>query len=196
MVQGSFFVNPYVPLWCKSHYSFLEGASHPEELVDRAQSLGIEALALTDREGVYGIARAHVRAREAGVRLITGAEVHLERGDRVALLAMDREGYGNLCQLITRGRRRVPKGQCELTSADVCDFADGLIALATRPGSIESLVEAFDDRLYAAVARHRHEQDVEREAELRLAADRFAVPTVAVTRCSTTPRRGARCRTS
>ena len=72
----------YVPLWCRSNFSFLDGASHPDELVEQAHALGIEALALTDRDGVYGIVRAHVKARELGVRLIVGAEVTV--GDAVA----------------------------------------------------------------------------------------------------------------
>ena len=65
----------YVPLWCKSNFSFLEGASHPEELVQRARELGIPALVLADRDGVYGIVRAHVAAGSAGPRLIVGAQV-------------------------------------------------------------------------------------------------------------------------
>ncbi|MGH7949349.1 MAG: PHP domain-containing protein, partial [Candidatus Binataceae bacterium] len=65
---------PYVPLWCKSNFSFLEGASHPDELVEEARRLGLSALALTDRDGVYGIVRAHVKAREAGLHLIVGSE--------------------------------------------------------------------------------------------------------------------------
>src|SRR4029079_5999267 len=60
----------YVPLWCKSNFSFLEGASHPQELVETAAELGISALALTDRDGVYGMVEAHVEARQRGVKLI------------------------------------------------------------------------------------------------------------------------------
>ena len=96
----------YAPLWCKSNYSFLEGASHPGELVEQAHALGLQALALTDRDGVYGVVRAHVRARELGVHLICGAQLSLDGGAQVVLLAQDRVGYANLCRLITRGRRR------------------------------------------------------------------------------------------
>ena len=67
----------YTPLWVKSHHSFLEGASSPAELVDRAADLGLPALALTDRAGVYGLVRAHVRARERGLKLLLGAELEL-----------------------------------------------------------------------------------------------------------------------
>ena len=65
----------YVPLWCKSNFSFLEGASHPEELVEQAHTHGLRSLALTDRDGIYGVVRAHVKAQELGVHLIVGAEV-------------------------------------------------------------------------------------------------------------------------
>src|SRR5262249_34898461 len=66
---------PYAPLWVKTNYSFLEGASHPEELVERAHELGLPAVAITDRDGVYGVVRAHVKARELGIRILIGAQV-------------------------------------------------------------------------------------------------------------------------
>src|SRR5512137_2554128 len=89
----------YIPLWCKSNFSFLEGASHPEELVEACHQCGIGALALTDRDGVSGVVRAHVRARELGVALILGAEVTLDDGSAIVLLAENREGYAHLCRL-------------------------------------------------------------------------------------------------
>lgn len=170
---------PYVPLWCKSNFSFLEGASHPEELVERAQSIGLEALALTDRDGVYGVVRAHVRARELGVRLILGSELRLECGARVVLLAQNRDGYGELCELVTRGRLRAPKGECVLSVADVRDHAAGLLALTDVPSVAGELAEAFEDRLYALVARHHRAEEVEREAELRACAERLRIGVVA-----------------
>ena len=80
----------YTPVWCKSNYSFLEGASHPEELVEQAHTLGLQSLALTDRDGVYGIVRAHVRARELGLHLIHGAQMTLTTNSQVVLLATNR----------------------------------------------------------------------------------------------------------
>ncbi len=82
----------YAPLWCKSVYSFLEGASRPEELVEEAHRLGLRSLALTDRDGVYGAVRAHKAAQEAGVHLIVGSEVTLDDDSRLLLLASDRDG--------------------------------------------------------------------------------------------------------
>ena len=101
----------YVPLWCKSNFSFLEGASHPEELVETASHLGVAALALTDRDGVYGIVEAHVKARELGVRLILGSQVTLDDGSTVVLLVENRDGWRQLCRLLTHGRRRSEKGE-------------------------------------------------------------------------------------
>ena len=90
----------YVPLWCKSNFSFLEGASHPEELVETCVSLGLETMALTDRDGVYGAVEAHLKARELGIRLILGSEITLDDGSFLVLLAASREGYASICRLI------------------------------------------------------------------------------------------------
>ena len=105
----------YVPLWCKSNFSFLEGASHPEELVDEARRLGLPALALTDRDGVYGVVRAHVKARETGLKLLIGAQVSIDDGSVIVLLVHNRTGYANLCRLLTCGRLRSEKGESAVT---------------------------------------------------------------------------------
>ena len=86
----------YAGLWCKSNFSFLEGASHPEELVERCAALGIEALALTDRDGVYGVVEAHVKALEVGVKLMLGTDVTVDDGSNLVLLAATREGWANV----------------------------------------------------------------------------------------------------
>ena len=115
----------YVPLWVKSHYSFLEGTSSPEELATQAHALGLGAMAMTDRDGVYGLVKAHFAARERGLRLICGAELTITHGDprrtspgaqtrsakldsrtRVVALVHDQEGYAQLCQLISMGQAR------------------------------------------------------------------------------------------
>ena len=185
-------MNSYAAIWCKSNYSFLEGASHPEELVEQTHALGLRALALTDRDGVYGVVRAHVRARELGVHLILGAQMTLTDGAHVILLAMDRGGYANLCRLITRGRLRHAKGACSVTRDDMCELAGGLIALwrgadgwladtaanhdTALPGPLR---DAFDDRLYALLARHRRADDVPREGWVRTQARAAGIPLVA-----------------
>jgi error-prone DNA polymerase len=156
-------------LWCKSNFSFLEGASHPEELVEEARRLGLPALALTDRDGVYGVVRAHVKARELGLHLIVGAQITLDDRSRLVLLCQDRAGYADLCRLITAGRRRSPKGESAVTWDEVCAHAAGLLALwggensllagESEPAPVaRKLREAFGDRLYALVARHRRSE--------------------------------------
>jgi len=122
-------MSSYIPLWCKSNFSFLEGASHPDELVDEAFRQGLPALALTDRDGVYGVVRAHVKAREVGLKLIIGSEISIDDGSMMVLLAEDRGGYANLCRLITKGRRRSEKGESAVGWDEVCAHAAGLIAL-------------------------------------------------------------------
>ncbi len=180
----------YAPLWSKSHYSFLEGASHPDELVETCDRLGIESIALTDRDGVYGVVEAHVKARELGVRLILGSEVSLVDGSTLILLAMSRAGYANLCQLITRGRRRSAKGESAVTWEEVGAHAGDLIALWGGDRSLlagfsepdfvaRGLRDAFGDRLYALAARHRRAQEALEEARLRRRAERYGLSVVA-----------------
>ena len=185
----------YVPLWCKSNFSFLEGASHPDELVEQAHALGLPSLALTDRDGVYGMVRAHVKARELGMHLIVGAQVTIDDPaypSVCVLLAMDRAGYANICRLITTGRLRRPKGESSVTWPEVFDHAEGVIALWGGDRSalvrdeepravIARMREAFGDRLYAVVTRHRRAEEVHQEACLRGHAGRAGIPLVAAT---------------
>ena len=100
----------YAELHCLSNFSFLRGASHPEELVERAKSQGYAALALTDECSLAGAVRAHLAAKDAGLPLILGSELTLADGMKLVLLATDRASYGDLSQLITRGRRNAAKG--------------------------------------------------------------------------------------
>ena len=142
MCRNGTAVSGYVPLWCKSNFSFLEGTSHPEELVRRCRELAIPALVLADRDGVYGVVRAHVAAGDRAPRLIIGAQLtvvdSLEQAATgaagggaaaVVLLVQCKEGYANLCRLISRGRLRCPKGECRVSWEEVCAHAGGLIAL-------------------------------------------------------------------
>src|SRR3990167_6902238 len=155
-------MSSYIPLWCKSHFSFLEGASHPDELVEEAHRLGLQSLALTDRDGVYGIVRAHVKAREVGLHLIVGSEITVSDGSTIVLLVPDRSGYADLCRLITTGRLRSAKGESAVTWDEICRHANGLIALWGGGRSLivgeadceevpGNLRDAFGDRLYAMV---------------------------------------------
>ena len=100
----------YAELHCRSNFTFLTGASHPEELVERAHALGYQSLAITDECSLAGVVRAHVEAKKLGLHLILGTDVTLDCGMRLVLLATNRNGYGNLSELITLGRRRAEKG--------------------------------------------------------------------------------------
>ena len=118
----------YAELHCKTNFSFLEGASHAHELVERAVALGYAALAVTDRNTLAGVVRAHAAAREQPIPLIIGAEITPQDAPPIVLWATDRAAYGRLARLITLGRRRALKGECELTFDDVAQHAQGLLA--------------------------------------------------------------------
>ena len=109
----------YAELHCLSNFSFLRGASHPEELVQRAAELGYRGLAITDECSVAGVVRAHVEAKKHGLRLIIGSEITLACGARLVFLAQNLRGYGNLSELITLGRRRADKGSYLLYRSDL-----------------------------------------------------------------------------
>jgi error-prone DNA polymerase len=185
-------MHTYVPLWCKSHYSFLEGASEPAEYVEICHQLGIRALALTDRDGVYGIVQAHLRAAELGIKLIVGSEITVDDYSRMILLARDQRGYENLCKLISRGRRRCPKGQSQVSWLEICEHAEGLTALAGGDNNpmtwdepdltvLSSLRDAFGSQLYAMLSRHHRPEERQREVNLRRHARHLDIPLVAAT---------------
>jgi error-prone DNA polymerase len=109
----------YAELHCITNFTFLRGASHPQEMVEQATLLGYTALAITDECSVAGVVRAHMAAKDMPLKLLIGAEFRLVCGLRFVALAIDRRGYGRLCRLITRGRRAAPKGGYSLTRADL-----------------------------------------------------------------------------
>jgi error-prone DNA polymerase len=146
-------VGQFVELLARSAFSFLRGASRPEELVVRAKELGLAALALCDRDGLYGSARAHLAAKECGQRVIVGAELGVDASVRhtgswmsqrtrakaapelpvVALLVENGEGYANLCKLLTRAHAGLPKGESALDPAWLAEHARGLFAVVPAP---------------------------------------------------------------
>jgi len=123
----------YAEIHAKTNFSFLEGASHPAEMVERAAELGYHALAVTDRNSLAGVVRAHGAAKDVGLKLLVGAEITPNDAPPVVLLATDRAAYARLARLITIGRRRAEKGDCRLTFDDVAQHADGLIAGIVPP---------------------------------------------------------------
>jgi error-prone DNA polymerase len=199
----------YAELHCLTSYSFLRGASSPEELVHRADELGYRALAITDECSVAGIVRAHVAAKEVGLKLIIGSEFTLVDGMKLVLLATSLRGYEQLCELITLARRAAPKGEYRLGREDIPGNPEGLVALwlpSPRPspkGEGESapspLVEGesapsplgegrgegqwianhFPNNAWLAIELHRGADDEARIAELEALAREAGLPCVA-----------------
>ena len=125
----------YAELRCRSNFSFLRGASHPEELAEQAAKLGYAALAVTDRNTLAGIVRMHCAAKACNLNLIIGAEVTPIDAPPVTLYATDRAAYGRLCRIITQGRLRAPKGSCKVTLADIDEWNQGLLAAVLNCGT-------------------------------------------------------------
>jgi len=172
----------YVELQCRSNFTFLEGASHADELVQRAAELGYEGLAVTDRDSVAGVVRGHGPAKELGLKYIVGAEVHCTDAPPMVLWPTNRAAYGRLCRLLSLGRMRCEKGRCELSFSDVADFSDGILAgavLTSHPDDsgrgakqgpndrVRSFLrgrfrDVFGDRRYLLVSFHRGVDDAGR----------------------------------
>jgi error-prone DNA polymerase len=181
-------VADYVELHCHSAYSFLDGASQPEELAARAVELGYEALALTDHDGVYGSLEFAYAAKALGLRSITGAEVTLADGSHVTLLVETPRGYANLCRLLTaaHGHERLNP---RLDPALLADQNEGLVCLsgcarhglAVRdPNGAARLAAAFGrDRFVVELQRPYERGDTRRNAALRALAETLGVRTVA-----------------
>ncbi|MYM86128.1 DNA polymerase III subunit alpha [Rugamonas sp. FT82W] len=154
----------YAELFCMTNFSFLQGASSAEELVARAAQLDYAGLAITDECSLAGVVRAHAQARDANLPLLIGSHFHLKNPDgspalSLLALAQDREGYGNLCELITIGRNRVAKGSYLLTPADLASPPPACAHLKGLPGCLMILLPHYPafqpddvDRLHAQAA--------------------------------------------
>ena len=177
-------MNTYAELHCLSNFTFLRGASHPEELVERAHELGYSALAITDECSLAGIVRAHVAAKARGLKLIVGSEIRFADGPRIVLLATDRTGYGNLSALITQGRRNDIKGRYSLALSDIQNGLPGCLALLL-PDPLPALAHAqqfatsFPGRSWLAVELFRTSDDMDRLTVLTQLAAAAGLPLVA-----------------
>jgi len=190
----------YAELHCVSNYSFLRGASHPEELVAQAWQLGYTGLAITDECSLAGAVRAHeglkdvlnyfkLTSEQIDFKLIYGSEFTLKCGFKLVLLACNRAGYGNLSALITLGRRRAPKGCYQLNRGDL----EGLAPAAVMPDCLALWIphdtateadarwfaERFAGRGWLAVELHSGPDDAGKLARLRALADQAGLPLVA-----------------
>src|SRR5262245_49480110 len=184
----------YAELQVASNFSFLRGASHPDELAIQAAAMGCRAIAITDLNTLAGVVRAHVAAKEVGIQFIVGCRVELaalrldalmprasmpffpfnheqhathdpppdhralkpEQATVLSLLLFptDRASYGRLCRLLTRGKRRAPKGECHLTLEDVLELNEGMLAVVLPPDDLG--YETSKDMAVVAVATRSH----------------------------------------
>src|SRR5947208_6109534 len=155
----------YLELHARSVFSFLEGASSPEELTASCPQLNIPAMALLDRDAGYGAPRFHMAAKKAGIRAHIGAEVTSAQGFRYPLLVETRAGYQNLCRLVTRMKLRAKKGEGAVTLEEIAEFARGLICITRHPD--ERLLDIFGrDNVYAELQRHYHREEEARNQEI------------------------------
>ena len=164
----------YAELHAYSNFTFLEGASHPETLIERAAQLELAAIALTDRDGLYGAVRFAGAARRAGVEAIIGSELTLEDGTRLVLLVEDERGYANLCELISLAQLRGSKGAARSRLEDLGGRSDGLVALSQVCDSqrVDLLRAHFRDRCYLELQHHLVPADAQRNERLvRLARE-------------------------
>jgi error-prone DNA polymerase len=175
----------YIELQVTSHFSFLRGASSCEELFAQAALLGIEALAVVDRNSLAGIVRAHEAAKTTGVRLIVGCRLDLDDGQSVLIYPTDRPAYARLCRLLSLGKKRGGKAKCKLDWSDLVAYGEGLIAVLvpdeaddTCAVRLRRLREAFGDRAYMALTLRRRPNDQLRLHHLSNLAAQARVPTV------------------
>jgi DNA-directed DNA polymerase III PolC len=185
---------PFAELSALSNFTFLTGASHPEELMARAAELGLPALAVADVNSVAGIVRAHVEAREiarrggTAPRLLPAARIVTRDGLTVTVLPRDRAAWGRLCRLLTLGRRRAAKGDCDLGLDDLLDWGEGLEMLLHPPPrraaggwtpQADRLARRFPGQVSLLLAPGYDGQDAARFDRLARLAAGLGLPTVA-----------------
>jgi error-prone DNA polymerase len=175
----------YFELQVTSNYSFLRGASHIEELFEQAKLHDYEAIAITDRNSLAGIARAHQRAKETNIRLIIGCRLDLTDGTSLLTYPTDRAAYAKLCALLSIGKKRAGKGACHLTWTDLVAHNEGLIAIllhdhtdTTCQANLHRLKQDFGNNAYLALTLHRRPNDARRLHELSQMAQAASIPTV------------------
>jgi error-prone DNA polymerase len=184
---------PYTELQVTSNFSFLRGASHPEEMVQQARALGYSAMAITDRNTFAGIVRAHVEAKKAGVRLIAGCYLHLLDGPGLLAYPTNLNGYAKICELLTTGNMRAEKGDCHLNMNDIAALEGDVIGVVQPPylmpdiataghGFLDQLLayrRVFGENLYLAAQRRYRGDDAKYLHRLSMISRDTRVPLVA-----------------
>jgi error-prone DNA polymerase len=172
----------YVELHARSAFSFLQGGSLPEEMVEVAASFDQPAIAVLDRDGVYGSVRQHLAAKKLELQAHIGSEITCTDGTSYPLLCETRKGYQNLCRLVTRLKLRAKKGEGAATPEEIAEFSDGLVCLAGGEGgpSLESAFLIFGrNNTYGELQRHMHRDGEARNQHVVELAGRLDVPIIA-----------------
>ncbi len=181
-------VPAYAELQATSNFSFLRGAAHPKELVHTAHALGLSAIAIADRNTLAGVVRAHMAAKQCGMRLVIGCRLDLQDGPSLIALPTDRAAYGRLTRLITRGKMCAPKGECHLWLDDVSAHGAGQTFILLPPETVEpaaferhvrTVSEALPAPLFLAAHHLYRGDDRRRIAMLDAVATACGTPLVA-----------------
>lgn len=183
----------YTELQVTSNFSFLRGASHPEELVDQAASFGYETIGITDRNTVAGIVRAHVAAKAKNIRIIPGCRIDLLDGPSLLMYPQNKSGYEKLCALLTKGNLRAEKGKCFLHKNDVYEHKEDSRFIVVAPDALnaefefnstfkthlQEYADVFPDQLYIAAARSYQSDDFKKIYRLSELGKYLRVPLIA-----------------
>lgn len=184
----------YIELQTTSNFSFLQGASHPEELVAQASSLGYDTIAITDRNSLAGVVRAHVAARKHQMRLVLGCRLDLLDAPSLLAYPKNKAGYGKLCSLLTTGNLRAEKGKCHLYQADVYTYKQDLLFVVVPPAtlsadfeldatfieSVTTYAEQLKGQVYLGMSRTYQGDDGKRLFRLHRLAEQLRIPVVAL----------------
>jgi error-prone DNA polymerase len=181
----------FVELGAITSFSFLRGASHPEEMVETAAERGLAAIGIADRNSLAGMVRAHQAAKEAGIRLLVGARLVPEDGPEILCYPTDRAAYGRLCRLLSEGKLAAEKGACRLTLDGISAAAEGQVLIALPPAppalpgrafeaALARLVRAAPGCVFLGAQHRRRGGDRARIARLAALAGRAGAPLVAL----------------
>lgn len=183
----------YTELQVTTNFSFLRGASHPEELVEQAAAYGYQAIAITDCNSLAGIVRAYAASKTKNIRIITGCRLDLKDGISLLAYPTDKTAYAQLCELLTKGNLRTEKGKCDLYKADVYAYAKGMKFILVPPSTlnasfdfendfkktVEEYSEVFGSDLYIAATRSYQSHDFKKIFRLSQLSQRYHIPLIA-----------------
>jgi len=171
----------YAELNCISNFTFLKGASHAEELVGRALELGLSAIAIADKNTFAGIVRGHAAAKELGLIYLVAVRLVLTDGEEIVAYPKTRKGYGNLCRLLTLGKRRAVKGQCELTVEDILEWGDDCVFVVIGNPKIAAKLESvLSDDVFMALTPQYDGEDQARFEKRKRVSEAIGIPLVAM----------------